>query len=296
MILSFGKPTEKQLQEIPQFIAKLNQSKENYIGFCGDDANEIAHAIQGNFTDVVPQEAFVVATRRGELVGVLGFDMDLRKGRAELWGPFVNYYDWDRIANRLWSEALQILPEQITLLTLFFGSENKNCLDFVRRFGFSESEKQLILAFHQESLQNLRPVEIIELTPQYLEEMITLHDTLFPDTYLSGHEIIDHQNTSRKVLIAVEDMQLQGYVYVEAEPEFAEGHIHFLGVNEEHRNKGVGENLLIAALRWLFSFDPIKEISLVVNIKEKQAVHIYNKIGFHELRRCFVYQLKIDRT
>jgi len=86
----------------------------------------------------------------------------------------------------------------------------------------------------------------------------------------------------------VNNVKLSGYIYVEAEPVYGEANIEFFAVKESERGKGIGKKLLSVVLKWLFSIESIKSITLCVNSSNQDAISLYKKVGFqpiHEL--CF---------
>ncbi|MBM7663210.1 ribosomal protein S18 acetylase RimI-like enzyme [Bacillus mesophilus] len=61
----------------------------------------------------------------------------------------------------------------------------------------------------------------------------------------------------------------------------------FFAVKESEQGKGLGRHLLKIALHWLFTIKKIDSITLCVESLNKQAIHLYKKVGFkvvHELR------------
>ncbi len=75
---------------------------------------------------------------------------------------------------------------------------------------------------------------------------------------------------------------LEGYVYVEVNPEFQEANIEFITTAENSRRKGVGERLLQASIQYIFSFQGMREIELCLNTNYDRAMKLYKKVGFEE--------------
>lgn len=76
--------------------------------------------------------------------------------------------------------------------------------------------------------------------------------------------------------------KLEGYVYVEVNPEFQEANIEFIATTENSRRKGVGERLLQGAIQYIFSFQGMREIELCLNTNNDGAMKLYKKVGFEE--------------
>jgi ribosomal protein S18 acetylase RimI-like enzyme len=292
------------LDELARFIAELNRAEEHHIGYLGTDAREIATALQE--ADVPPHEAFIVAREGDVIVGAFGFEADTELGRAWLYGPFVRHPDWAGIADRLWAEVQPLIPAAAHERELFCEVENVNCCAFAIRHRFPPRSEDAILQFDRRSLAQLsivsaseklvekgilegRPPQtppsqtVFELSPADQAAFEQLHDRLFPDTYYAGRQIIGRLDQRRKVFVALEDTALQGYVYVEAQPEFGEGNIEFIGVAEGARSRGIGRKLLAAALGWMFAFEGIESIFLSVNATNTAALALYRSAGFQLL-------------
>ncbi|UII57573.1 GNAT family N-acetyltransferase [Cytobacillus spongiae] len=284
-MLVVKKMDAKELKEAASFIAQVNQIEEHHIGYCGTDANEIRKSLAEDLTDVPFTESFVTAYWNEELIGVLGFDVATDDQSAETWGPFVKGYDF-RVAQNMWEHLIESLPNEIQTLAMFPNQKNTRAIQFAQELQFVKKSEQAILTFHRNDCCKLKEAKQHKLTEAFEEQMIELHDRIFPGTYYSGKTIVDRQNEERQVFILTEGTRLIGYIYVEAEPEFGEGSIEFFAVDEGERGKGIGEQLLAIALRWLFTFPTIEEITLCVNASNDRAIRLYQKVGFrleHEL-------------
>ncbi|CAK7006288.1 GNAT family N-acetyltransferase [Tissierella sp. P1] len=280
-MVKFTLVKEEDIKKISDFIARLNRKEESHIAYCGDDSEEIENSLKEDITDIQFDKSFVIATEENKIVGVLGFDADMERNNAEIWGPFIENGKWS-IATDMWDKMLQLIPKEIVTTSMFVNNKNYNCLKLADILGFSKNSEEIILEFKRSDLNNLDEVCLIELAVEDFESMKELHDKTFPNTYYDGEEIISRLNNHRKVFVCKEAKELTGYIYVEAEPEFDEGSIEFFAVNESQRGKGIGCYLLTMALRWLFSFNSIDSINLCVNSKNEKAINLYKMAGFKE--------------
>ncbi|MHC8520609.1 GNAT family acetyltransferase [Rossellomorea sp. H39__3] len=80
---------QKFLEAISTFISLANQRAEHHVGYCGDEQEEILHTISHEFSDLPAGESIAVIHENDAIIGVLGADVDLGDGTAELWGPFL---------------------------------------------------------------------------------------------------------------------------------------------------------------------------------------------------------------
>jgi GNAT superfamily N-acetyltransferase len=245
-------PGQPALDELVQFVAELNRDQAQQIGYLDDDPAQIATFLAGH--SLPPHQSWVVAREGGRLAGAFGFEADPEVGRAWLYGPFVRHASWDAIADRLWAEVQALLPADLREHELFYNVQNANGLAFAERHGFPLHGDAIVLRFGRESLVGLLEASAQELAPAQHEAFQMLHDRIFPQTYYSGRQIVGRISEQHKVFVVAEGEQLLGYAYVEVLPEFGEGNVEFIGVDDTARGRGVGTRLLASALRWMFAF------------------------------------------
>lgn len=281
---------DEDVKKVAQFISQLNSKDESHIGFCGTNIDELVHSLKNDLTDVPYTDSFVVAYEQDSLIGVLGFDADLDGEVAEVWGPFILENKWE-IASSLWNRLVELLPREIEALHLFPNKKNVKVLQLAEEYNFHKNSEQAILDFPRGKKKELKDVPVVELTPEFYEDMMELHDEVFPSTYFNGQQIVERLNGERKVFILEENGDLSGYIYVEAEPEFGEASIEFFAVKSSKRGQGIGVQLLTAALHWLFTFDSMDSVRLCVNADNK-AIHLYKKVGFQHIHNLCYFTKK----
>lgn len=290
-MIEYNLAKKEDIKQIASFIADFNSKKECHIGYCGTDREEIENSLIEDILDIPFQESFIVAKENEKLIGVLGFDSDIESNSAEIWGPFIIKEKWN-IAVELWDKMIKKLPKEINLISMFVNKENKNCIQLATNLNFNKVSEETILIFERKDIDKLRDIPIIELSSDYNEDMQSLHDKIFPNTYYSGSQIIDRMNNHRKVFINIENKNFAGYIYVEVNPEFGEGSIEFFAVDESERGKGIGSKLLTMALRSIFTFASIDNITLCVNSENEKALKLYKKVGFIEKHQLYYFTKK----
>ncbi|KAB3537296.1 GNAT family N-acetyltransferase [Alkaliphilus pronyensis] len=242
---------KEDIKELSIFISRMNRNEENHIGFCGTDSKEIENSLVEDITDIPFTESFIIAINDDKIIGALGFDADIESNNVEIWGPFIEKSKWDTVLD-LWSKMLELIPNEIEIMSMFINKENKNCIELVNSLQFKRESDQTILFFERSFTHKLENIPIIELSADYHKQMEILHDNTFSNAYYSGSKIIERLNSYRKVFVDIEKASLTGYVYVEVNPRFGEGSIEFFAVDKSKRGKGIGVKLLTMALKWIF--------------------------------------------
>lgn len=284
----------ERIKELAAFIARLNQEKQHHVGFCGDQEDEIAGTLSEEFSDLELDTSFVVAYEHERIIGALGFDVDLERGVAEVWGPFIDEgARWNDLAHELWRAGINQLGDKVTTLHSFYNEENKQALQFMD--GISSStylHAHLVLVCTRSAFAYARAHTLQEITPDYVNAFIALHDASFPNTYYSGQEIMSRLQDDHRIFIAVDHQQsLLGYVYVEADCDAQEGNIEFIAVSPHAQGQGLGTSLIQEALRFLLLDRKIDEISLCVEEENGEAISLYQKAGFQQKHRLLFYKI-----
>ena len=283
-MISIMFPTENDACKIASFIATLNKQNEHHIGYIGTEKEEIENALKNEFSDHPFYKSFVLAYEQDNLVGVIGFDTDLENEQAETWGPFVDHSDWQTISEKMWNSLLSLIPKEVSTISFFINELNKHSIQFARTVGAVESGVHSILTIRDDQLEEqYMNNEIYVLAIQDQTVVSNLHNESFPNSYLSGNRMLENIDDLNKIFVCKRNGEFAGYIYVEANPEFADASIEFFAVSPSFRGKGIGKALLLHGVQWLLSFDSISKIQLCVNTKNEGAIHLYKKIGFEEI-------------
>ncbi|MDV2886669.1 GNAT family N-acetyltransferase [Alkalihalophilus pseudofirmus] len=289
MLITFTRQFARK--EAASFLARLNGLKEHHVGYCGESADEIAHTMEQEFSDLPLERCCIAAFEDGEMAGFLGLDIDLNENEAEIWGPFISVQDWEEVAYAMWEQLTAELPS----LTYngFYNQAHHYAHPFMTHIGAKKTGQHTILTVRKnEASLGDRSAAYQKPAKHHFASFKALHDKTFPNTYFSAEEMWETQSSTNQLLVAEEKGQTVGYIYVTASPSFKEGDIHFLAVDEAYRRKGIGAQLLKSGIRALFSYEEIEEITLCVNNNQKAALHSYLKAGFTEVHQLTAYKLK----
>lgn len=283
----------ERIKELAAFIARLNQEKQHHVGFCGEQEVEIEGTLIEEFSDLELGTSFVVAYEHERIIGALGFDVDLERGVAEVWGPFIEEESrWNDLAHELWRAGTNQLGDKVTTLHGFYNEENKQALQFMDGIPSTYLHTHLVLVCTRSSFAYEPAHTLQEFTPDYVNAFIALHDASFPNTYYSGQEIISRLGVDHRIFIAVDHEQsLLGYVYVEADCDAQEGNIEFIAVSPHAQGQGLGTSLIQEAMRFLLLDRKIDEISLCVEDENGKAISLYQKAGFQQKHRLLFYKI-----
>ncbi|KZD30439.1 acetyltransferase GNAT family [Bacillus cereus] len=236
-----------KVEDVASFIANMNKDAIHHVGYCGDEKKEVLHTILHDFSDIGWEKSFVVTYEDNKIIGVLGFDVDEVRKCAEIWGPFIKAENWEEVALHMWKELIEKVPFHIEKFYGFYHVENNNCARLMKNLYAKEQDRHSIFI-----LNNIVEQRIIcnveEALPQVFEQFIALHNHVFPNTYYEGNEIIERLSDTNKLFVSMKNGKLEGYVYVEVNPEFQEANIEFIATAENSRRKGVGERLLQKAI------------------------------------------------
>ncbi|WP_181351102.1 hypothetical protein [Thalassobacillus sp. CUG 92003] len=101
------------LTDLATFIAQLNSHTEHHIGYCGKKAGKILNTLEEEFSDIPAYKTFFVAKEDNNIVGVCGFDADIKRGNAEVWGPFVDHPDALHVSKKMWRSMFEVIPNSI---------------------------------------------------------------------------------------------------------------------------------------------------------------------------------------
>lgn len=281
------------IEELAAYIAEKNRESRHHIGYCGQNEAEIKETLLNEFGDIPVSDAFSVAYKNNQIIGVFGLDVDVNKNTAEAWGPFINPAEkWQMIAHQLWNNLINKID--IHHINFFINEKNKQIQTFLHEIGAKKTGSHHILKIDKEEVRTQIIEKITLYEPSLKRAFQKLHDTTFSGTYYDADNILARLNDKNRLLIIKEKgtNNLKAYSYIEAMPDYAEGNIEFIAVSSEYRGQGIGTEILKASVRELFKHDKIKEITICVNEQNAKAVRLYQAAGFrieHDLHSYSVH-------
>lgn len=285
---------KKDIKPVARFIESKNKYEESNVGYCSDTYEEIYEDLAGELEEVSVENPFVLAYEGDKLVGVVGLDYDNENKSAEVWGPFVEYDNWHHCAMEMWKELVKRIPRK-TKITFFYTAQNAKCIEFVEKLNTKNIDHYFIMELNKTNLKlNSYRGECNELSNEFYDDFIKFHESTFKNPYYTGKQIIEKVSNNNKVFIIEEADDLKGYIYVEANTEFNEGSINFLGVKALERNKGFGKKLLTCGIEFLTSCHNIDKIELTIRKGNTPAMNIYKAAGFVIKKELKAYEGRND--
>lgn len=120
---------------------------------------------------------------------------------------------------------------------------------------------------------------IREFRRQDIKRVLEIEKASFKDPYPS-HVLLDIYNLGAGFLVAQQDNIVVGYIifWIRFEDE---GHIISIAVDENHRRKEVGSQLVETAME-IFKRYNITQIKLEVRVSNNGAIKFYNDMGFNK--------------
>jgi len=259
-----------------------------------------------------PEENLFVLEANGAIVGYVYVMPELEIGRVVLSGCIHPHHQRKDVATRLVARAL-LRARELGVESVQVNMDEKN--EVTKKF-FSDIGFQCIRHFLELTL-DVSPCllphrnEILSvcrhLKPGEEDKLTFIQNRSFIDTWgfnPSTKEEIVHRTrlpscSPKNVLLLCEREQPIGYCWTRITsagrkntPEHT-GQIHMLGVDPNHRGKGIGKQVLLAGLSYLHN-EGVRSVELTVDEENKAAWELYKSFGFQISGRTVWYEKMID--
>lgn len=275
------KINNNQIDQITEFIYKLNNCPKHHIGYC----SKIKLEIKSEISELIENgNNFFAVYNEDKLSGVIGYEK--YDDTVEIWGPFTSEQDIDneskdigKIKNMLWDTLLSSINDNSLKYCLHCNFENISVRNFASDKGFKVIAEGKTMTLDLKKLDIPIFENIFTASEKDFEEFETLHDMIFPQAYYSGKEITELLDKEHILFVAKEDNKVAGYIFVKMSLEIDDAYIDFIGVDSNYRSKGYGKKLLYTALK-TFKENGISSLLLWVNKKNEGAIKLYENIGF----------------
>jgi ribosomal protein S18 acetylase RimI-like enzyme len=268
------------------FIHAWNQRDDGGMHCLHAASGSDVAAHSAELAALAPDEAaFWQILRDGRIVGTVGCEFDAALGRAWMRGPLVAAADdLDALLPLVDATLAAALPA-ILNFDAFPAADSTQLNNWYRSAGYTPLHVHAAMQAELGALQAL-PAGAVRALPSDLPAMLGLHAELFESPHL-GEEAFRralHATDCALLVARGVDAQPLGYLYVEDRPSEQEVYVHYLGVVESARGRGLGKTLLGGACRW--GADRGRNgIALTVREDRPAAMELYRRSGFVETSR-----------
>jgi ribosomal protein S18 acetylase RimI-like enzyme len=268
---------------IAAMIVDQNRSPETHCiqSTSTDDPVAVAEEIKDLYAK--NELRIMVAELDGEIIGLMGCEFDEGVGRGWTRGPFLTRDLWESPPTSLFQRLLAALPAGIRRLDSFLNERHRQGNRFYLE---NEFKHKTLVHVYQADAATWSDVGLEfcpEIDETHARDFITLHDAMFPNTFINGAGILEQLDDDHKIFIYTNGSDLGGYIYISVDKFGGEGYIEFIAVQPELRGKGIGYALLQCALNWCFSRRNLAQVGLTVSEELTNAQSLYAKVGFRHL-------------
>ncbi len=187
---------------------------------------------------------------------------------------------YQETANALLCEMRKALGSGMEL-TFFFPKENKECRQFLEQTGAQRQENEYILLLQQENWKQPKTTAaaVHPLKDEEREAFAHLHDTVFPDVYCSGKDILNDLGKSRFVFVVPDEAGLAAYGVLKTHGG-KKATVEIVGVRKDARRRGYGRGMLNHLAMQAFTEFGAQALDLVVDADNENALALYFDTGF----------------
>ena len=265
----------RNLEELTQFAYRINGIIEHSSAFCSCTLD----AIRSDFETGISSGSTVHCMNGNQLIGLMDCYVDHEKNNADcslLIEPELGY---GVMADKLLSEIRKLLGSSIQL-TFFFPKENIDCSNFLDKIGAHREVNEYSLLLKREDFSfTPRAFRIIDMPHEFYAEFIEMHDSIFPDVYVSGKDIINDIGKKRYVYTIIDSEHIIAYGVLKLH-DGKRVTAEIVAVKEGYRHKGYGRAILAYIVNKAFTNYEKEYVDLIVDGDNDNAILLYLDLGF----------------
>ena len=277
--------THSDLGAIAGLVAANQSRPDRNIAYLGTEVDGIAAEIEDLGHDWTDHSQVIMAAD-GSVAGFLAGEIDQEMGRVWWLGPFAAD-DWASSSDALYGAARRSLPSAIVEEELAGDDRHRHLADFAQRHGFRPQEASALLNL-TEQLDHEPAATVVPLQEHHHAAIGALHDRVFPRTHLPFSQLVIVGDRKIRLVAEVEG-KAAGYVAAERQADQS-GYIDFLAVDPAHRRRGLGADLVAAAVEAVSAIGALNT-HLSVRETNNAARRLYTSLGFTEERLARPYRL-----
>ena len=281
--------TIEELQHIADFVHTKNSDPEQSSAYC----SRTYDAIYNDFSNLILSDEHMVigSFENGQCTGVVALYVDVERNCADCIGPFADG-DFHRVGKAI-LDYFQSVNHKGLSLNFFFDRRNTNCLSLMEMIKAEDNGNESILILKREDYCPYEGEVATEpLVSSFEQQLMDLHDSIFPDNYLSGTELLASSGKNRKIYTISGSGELFGYSVLRTPTSGTRATAEVIAVHEKHRKLGYGKALLDAVVSSAFSSGEFESLDLVVENVNHHARQLYHSVGFKLLTENCSFMLK----
>ncbi|NIO20307.1 MAG: GNAT family N-acetyltransferase [Candidatus Aenigmarchaeota archaeon] len=259
-----------------------------------------------------PEKDLFVAEKGGNIIGYVDVTEELNIGRIVLSCVAHPECGGNGVATKLIERAIdrgrELMVKRIHVNT---PEESTKARELFVKMGFRFIRRFLELRL---DLTEVHVPDMGRLGPRYRhmksgeeEKLVQIQNRSFADTWGFNPNTVDEivyriglPNCSPEdIILACDGGNVIGYCWTRIYPgettvtKAGKGRIHMLGVDPDHRSRGVGKAVLLAGLYYLKN-KGLGMVDLTVDSKNKAARALYRSAGFQIRTRSLWYEKGLD--
>jgi len=291
----------EKISQISKFISLFQNDQRFSVGNFPFSVREIEMQIR-EYLIKQPQSFFQIAHDRfGKIQGFFGAAFS-DPNTVRLFGPFAIEIEneWEEIAEKFLHKILEKYQQlKNGKLRVAFTQKNTCLKSFYTKHGFMQYNAEQTLIFdrnqwHKERIGTINDRKgKIKIRPYKKSDFVDLLKIHPRDAYFNADDMVKNLNSLHRLLIAVLDEQMVGYIYYEDFEADGLTDICFLNVMQYARNRNIGTMLVKKAIGESFQNQKIKKIEISVRVDNIAALRLYQRLGFSEKSTYLAYEFKL---
>jgi len=249
----------------------------NAASLAADDANSVFYAVARNQDPGREPRA------------ILGVEIADKLERGWLRGPFVasapaaTRERFAAAADPALRALLAHAGGRARQFDAFVETSHVRALEWYADNGFTPVRKHRNYIVRREDARYQAVAAAAPPDSSMVEAISALASRAFPGGYLTHEDFAAPPNEEAITLALAEGNDLLGYMRASYEPGATEVFIDNLAVSEQVRRRGIGRQLLNAALHWAFETRAAPQVGLTVKEGNTNAERLYMSAGFELL-------------
>jgi ribosomal protein S18 acetylase RimI-like enzyme len=278
--------TQQQLEKLTEFAYHMNNEIEHSSTFCAKSKG----AIREDLLEGISRNCVLACWNDDEIIGVFHCYIDKARSNADC-NMLIDSRksDYNAIAGLLF-ERFNKSNDAHMKYTFFFPKENAECASFLDSIQADRQVNEYRLILKKKHLKSKAlTMNVTELSTVYHQSFIELHDSIFPDVYVSGKDVIKDIGKNRFVYSIIENGILIAYSVLRLN-RGGSATAEIVAVKENFRGRGYGRAVLCYLIDTAFTSFQADKIDLIVEGDNERAIKLYLDLGFEvgTENRCYI--------